>query len=131
MKWLEIAVAVDQEAVEPVAAIFHEHGQGGVSIEESITTFDDPDRYIVNRDQPVQVRTYLPTGRGARARMWIVDEMRGALALQNPEQQAAAPSRTESQDLPEVLTGCGSVRDGAERCETMPDPKYPRQDSNL
>jgi ribosomal protein L11 methyltransferase len=74
MKWLEVAVAVDQEAVEPVSAIFHEHGHGGVSIEESITTFDDPDRYVVNRDQPVQVRTYLPAGRGAKAKVRRIEE---------------------------------------------------------
>jgi ribosomal protein L11 methyltransferase len=74
MKWLEIAVAADREAVEPVAAIFHEHGQGGVSIEESITTFDDPDRYALNEGEPVLIRTYLPAGRGAKVRLRRIEE---------------------------------------------------------
>jgi hypothetical protein len=37
----------------------------------------------------------------------------GAVALQNPVQQPAAPSRTDSQESSEVLAACDPVRDGA------------------
>jgi len=44
-----------------------------------------------------------------------------APALQKPVQQGAAPNRTDSQEPPEVLSGCGDMRDVAAGCETVPD----------
>jgi integrase len=44
-------------------------------------------------------------------------------ALQKPVQQAAAPSRTASQESPEVLTGCEAVRTVAMANEDMQDRK--------
>ena len=48
----------------------------------------------------------------------------GAVALQNAVQQETARDRTDSQDSPEVLAGCESVREGAAQC-------YLRQERSL
>ena len=68
MKWLEISVKVNSEAVESVADLFRRHGQGGVVIEEDITPLSDLGSYVVNRDKPVTVRTYLRANAGAARR---------------------------------------------------------------
>lgn len=60
MKWLELSVQVDNEAVESVTEVFSRFVKGGVAIEEDITTFNDREGYIVNADKPVAIRGYLP-----------------------------------------------------------------------
>ena len=60
MKWLELSVQVDNEAVESVTEVFSRFVQGGVAIEEDITAFSDRDGYVVNTDKPVTIRGYLP-----------------------------------------------------------------------
>ena len=51
----------------------------------------------------------------------------GAVALQNPVQQAAAPTRTDSQESPEALAACEVVRNGAGIYDIK---EYARRDSN-
>jgi ribosomal protein L11 methyltransferase len=60
MKWLELSVQVDNEAVESVTEVFSRFVKGGVAIEEDITAFGDRDGYVVNTDKPVAIRAYLP-----------------------------------------------------------------------
>jgi ribosomal protein L11 methyltransferase len=60
MKWLELSVHVDNEAVESVTEVFSRFVKGGVAIEEAIITFSDREGYIVNADRPVAIRGYLP-----------------------------------------------------------------------
>src|SRR5262249_22635352 len=47
----------------------------------------------------------------------------GAAALQKPVQQGTAPGGTGQQETPEVLAGCGSVRDSAVPFNDMQDIK--------
>ncbi len=59
MEWLELAVDVDREAVEPASELFARVGYNqGVVVEESIIPQPDED-YVVDPDAPVQVRTYI------------------------------------------------------------------------
>jgi ribosomal protein L11 methyltransferase len=60
MKWLELMVQVDNEAVESVTEVFSRFVKGGVAIEEDITTFGDREGFIVNTHKPVAIRGYLP-----------------------------------------------------------------------
>lgn len=58
--WLELAVEVDPEAVEPVAELFSGYGfNHGVVIEEPIQQDPDGDNLRVDASRPVMVRTYL------------------------------------------------------------------------
>jgi integrase len=49
----------------------------------------------------------------------------GAVALQNPVQQAAAPSRTDSLETTQARVDCGLVRDVAICCKSLPDNEIP------
>jgi ribosomal protein L11 methyltransferase len=57
--WLELATTVEPEAVESVAAVFAEHGQG-VAIEQVVHSSRDGDVVEIPTDAPVVVKTYLP-----------------------------------------------------------------------
>src|SRR5262249_54248496 len=50
----------------------------------------------------------------------------GAVALQNPVQQGAAPDSTDSQETTQPRESCGVVRDGAKCYDSIPDIKAPR-----
>jgi ribosomal protein L11 methyltransferase len=58
-EWLELATTAEPEAVEAVAAVFAEHGQG-VAIEQAVESSRDGDVVRVPEDAPVRVKTYLP-----------------------------------------------------------------------
>lgn len=75
-RWLEIAIAVADELVEPVSAVFHEWGHGGVLIEEDFTILPEEDGYHRRPDRPVKLTTYLPGDDLAGER---VQKIRGAL----------------------------------------------------
>jgi len=59
-EWLELAAETESEAVESVAAVFAEHGQG-VAIEQVVESSPDGDVVHLPTDTPVIVKTYLPT----------------------------------------------------------------------
>jgi len=83
MKWLELSVKVSSEAVESVADLFRQYGQGGVVIEEDITPLSEMGNYMVNLDKPVTVRTYLPANAGvARKRKKIEQALWHLSAIQ-------------------------------------------------
>jgi ribosomal protein L11 methyltransferase len=58
-EWLELATAVEAEAVESVSAAFAEFGQG-VAIEQVVESSRDGDVVTMPADAPVVVKTYLP-----------------------------------------------------------------------
>lgn len=58
-QWLELATTVEPEAVESVAAVFAEHGQG-VAIEQVVESSRDGDVVDLPPAAPVLVKTYLP-----------------------------------------------------------------------
>jgi ribosomal protein L11 methyltransferase len=58
-EWLELATAVEPEAVESVSAVFAEFGQG-VAIEQVVESSRDGDVVNMPADAPVIVKTYLP-----------------------------------------------------------------------
>src|SRR5579884_2911403 len=76
-EWLELAVAVDAEAVEPVAELFSQYGYNhGIVIEEAFTQEPDGDNLEVDRSRPVAVRTYVAA---ADFDIETLDEIRAAL----------------------------------------------------
>ena len=76
-RWLELAVVVDREAVEPVSELFARHGYNeGVVIEEPFTQDPDGDNLAVDPSRPVTVRTFVAAEAAAPEKL---DEIRGAL----------------------------------------------------
>lgn len=77
MRWLELRVAADIEAVEPISEMFAQHGyQGGVAIEEGYTQEADGDNLRIDTAKPVIIRTYLPETPDAPQ---IIEKLRHAL----------------------------------------------------
>ncbi len=84
MRWLEVRVAADTEAVEAVSELFARYGyQGGVSIEEQYTQDRDGDNLRVDYTVPVSVATYLPDTPAAQETihtleqaLWHLSQMR-------------------------------------------------------
>src|SRR3954454_14971146 len=58
-EWLQLATTAEPEAVEAVAAVFAEYGQG-VAIEQVVESSRDGDVVNLPADAPVLVKTYLP-----------------------------------------------------------------------
>jgi len=57
-EWLELATTAEPEAVEAVAAVFAEYGQG-VAIEQVVESSRDGDVVDLPADAPVLIKTYL------------------------------------------------------------------------
>ncbi|HEU4328672.1 MAG TPA: 50S ribosomal protein L11 methyltransferase [Roseiflexaceae bacterium] len=97
MSWLEFAVEVDAEAVEPVSELLAQHGyNGGVVVDQPIIPGSDGPEYTYDTARPVTVRTYLPAdevAEDARARieqaLWHLGRMRtvGPLRVTTVEEQ--------------------------------------------
>ena len=60
MYWLELSVSADVAAVEAVSALFHQHGEGGVAVEQPFFTDREGERYGIDTTRPARVLTYLP-----------------------------------------------------------------------
>jgi ribosomal protein L11 methyltransferase len=58
-EWLELSAAAEPEAVEAVAAVFAEHGQG-VAIEQPVDSSRDGEVVTIPQDATVVVKTYVP-----------------------------------------------------------------------
>lgn len=88
-QWLELATTVEPEAVESVAAVFAEHGQG-VAIEQVVESSRDGDVVNLPADAAVVVKTYLPlqdpAAQERRARLeiavWALGQLRQVGPLQ-------------------------------------------------
>ncbi len=75
--WLELAVEVDHEAVEPVTELFARYGfNEGVVIEEPFTQDPDGDNVAVDLSRPVTIRTFVAAADAPEA---ILDEIKEAL----------------------------------------------------
>ncbi len=82
--WLELAVEVDAEAVEPVTELFARHGYNeGVVIEEPFTQDGDGDNLAVDSSRPVAVRTFVAaadvgdeTLEAIRSALWHLGRLR-------------------------------------------------------
>ena len=88
-EWLELATTAEPEAVEAVAAVFAEHGQG-VAIEQVVESSRDGDIVNLPADAPVLIKTYLPVrdpgAEQRRARIetavWALGRLRRVAPLQ-------------------------------------------------
>jgi ribosomal protein L11 methyltransferase len=97
MRWLEVRVSADTEAVEAVSELFARHGyQGGVAIEEHYLQDRDGDNLRVDPNAPVTVATYIADTPAARETihtleqaLWHLSQMRyvGELAVQPREEE--------------------------------------------
>lgn len=59
MRWRELRIAVDREAVESVSEVLRRVAPGGVAIDEPVELGRDED-FVLVLDRPVVVRAYLP-----------------------------------------------------------------------
>jgi ribosomal protein L11 methyltransferase len=66
--WLELAVACDAEAVEPVSEILAREAPGGVSVEPGFRLADEGLAAALDPSRPAIVRAYLPARDAAWAR---------------------------------------------------------------
>src|SRR5581483_10249382 len=67
--WLELSVVADLAAVEAISALFHQHGEGGVAVDEPFYTDPEGERYGIDTARPAVIKTYLPdTAEGAERR---------------------------------------------------------------
>lgn len=73
MKYLEICVRAPAESVESLAELFHEHGEGGVSLEQVAQPVGEDGLEPVP-GAPVAVRTYLPLDERTPARRQQLEE---------------------------------------------------------
>ena len=97
MRWLEVRVAADSEAVEAVSELFARYGyQGGVAIEEQYAQDNDGDNLHVDPAQPVVVTTYLADTPGVQETisrleqaLWHLSQMRyvGPLSVGTREEE--------------------------------------------
>ncbi len=91
MKWIELSVEADREAVEAISELFAKYGyNAGVAIEESIIPDEDEeDKYELDLDRPVMVSTWLPNDERAEEvreliaqHLWHLGQMRYISPLQ-------------------------------------------------
>ncbi len=76
-QWLELAVEVDHEAVEPVSELFARYGYNqGVVIEEPFRQDPDGDNMAIDGSRPVWVRTFVSA---ADTSPDVLDEIRRTL----------------------------------------------------
>lgn len=76
-EWLELAVEVDAEAVEPVTELLARYGYNeGVVIEEPFTQDPDGDNLAVDPSRPFTIRTFVTV---ADVRTETIEEIRQAL----------------------------------------------------
>jgi len=73
VRWLELKVQVDEEAVEAVSEVFRRVAPGGVAVEEAIEPGDDGS-YTRVPSAPVVVRAYVPLDGSEAARRREVEE---------------------------------------------------------
>ncbi|MDB5056775.1 MAG: ribosomal protein methyltransferase [Chloroflexi bacterium] len=70
--WLELSVTADLAAVEALSALFHQHGEGGVAVDQPFYTDPEGERYGIDFLRPAKVSTYLPdTAEGEQRRKRI------------------------------------------------------------
>jgi ribosomal protein L11 methyltransferase len=76
MRYLELTVSVEPEAVEAAADLLRRYARAGVSIEPPYRALDEEGGYEIDARAPVRLRAWLPAGREARAN---VTALRGEL----------------------------------------------------
>jgi ribosomal protein L11 methyltransferase len=97
MRWLEVRVLADHEAVEAVSELFSRYGyQGGVAIEEQYLQDRDGDNLRVDPNGPVTVATFIPETADAQETvhtleqaLWHLSQMRyvGELTVHPREEE--------------------------------------------
>ena len=72
MKWIELSIQAPSEMVEPLTALFHRHGHGGVVVEEAGGFNPDNDEAPPPNREAV-VKTYLPVDHTTKGRREGID----------------------------------------------------------
>ena len=96
--WLEISVTADLAAIEALSALFHQHGEGGVAIEEPFYTDPDGEHYGIDAGRPARVSTYLPDTEDGRARLERIEQGLWHLTAFNLAPIGALQVRTIAED---------------------------------
>jgi ribosomal protein L11 methyltransferase len=72
--WLELSVSAHVAAVEAVSALFHQHGEGGVAVEQPFFTDREGERYGIDTSRPARVLTYVPATPAGSERQRQIEE---------------------------------------------------------
>jgi ribosomal protein L11 methyltransferase len=72
--WLELSVTADLAAVEALSALFEQHGEGGVAIDQPFFTDVEGEHFGIDSTRPALIRTYLPDTAEGAARLTRVRE---------------------------------------------------------
>jgi ribosomal protein L11 methyltransferase len=72
--WLELSVSADLAAVEALSALFHQHGEGGVAIDQPFYTEPDGEFFGIDIHRPATVTTYIPDTEDGRTRQQRIVE---------------------------------------------------------
>lgn len=89
MKWIELTVEVDLEAVEPVSELLGRYAYGGIAVERLAKSSASCDDESLQLDELVRVRGYFPAKRGwkqKRARIEVAISLLGQLRTVGPLQ---------------------------------------------
>lgn len=72
--WLELSVVADLAAVEAISALFHQHGEGGVAVDEPFYSDPGGEHYGIDTARPAVITTYLPDTAEGTARRRRIEE---------------------------------------------------------
>jgi ribosomal protein L11 methyltransferase len=72
--WLEVSVVADLAAVEAISALFEQHGEGGVAIDQPFFTDPEGEHFGIDSHRPAVIKTYLPDTEEGQARLIRVRE---------------------------------------------------------
>jgi ribosomal protein L11 methyltransferase len=72
--WLEVSVLADLAAVEALSALFEQHGEGGVAIDQPFFTDAEGEHFGIDSARPALIRTYLPDTEEGRIRLSRIEQ---------------------------------------------------------
>jgi ribosomal protein L11 methyltransferase len=74
LNWLELLVSADLAAVEALSALFYQHGEGGVAVDQPFYTDPEGERYGIDVLRPAKVSTYIPDTADGAQRLKRIEE---------------------------------------------------------
>ena len=130
--WLELAVEVDHEAVEPVTELFARYGfNEGVVIEEPFTQDPDGDNLVVDLSRPVTVRTFVAADDAPESIQAEIKEALWHLGRMRPVGELTATVRREEDWANAWKEHYRPVRAGRRVVVTPPWQEYEAKDADV
>jgi ribosomal protein L11 methyltransferase len=130
--WLELAVEVDHEAVEPVTELFARYGfNEGVVIEEPFTQDPDGDNLAVDLSRPVTVRTFVAAADAPESILTEIEEALWHLGRMRPIGELTTTIRREEDWANAWKEHYRPVRAGRRVVVTPPWQEYDAKESDV